>query len=82
MARNTDPKCRQCRREGEKLFLKGDKCYTDKCAIERRAYPFGHAVPEGMLDAQWRTYRCSIYPLLRITSHLLCDIDDISGLYF
>ncbi|MCS6786529.1 MAG: 30S ribosomal protein S4 [Thiobacillaceae bacterium] len=37
MARNIDPKCRQCRREGEKLFLKGEKCYTDKCAIERRA---------------------------------------------
>lgn len=36
MARNTDPKCRQCRREGEKLFLKGEKCLTDKCAIERR----------------------------------------------
>jgi small subunit ribosomal protein S4 len=36
VARNTDPKCRQCRREGEKLFIKGEKCYTDKCAIERR----------------------------------------------
>ena len=41
MARNTDPQCRQCRREGEKLFLKGEKCYTDKCAIERRNYPPG-----------------------------------------
>ncbi len=41
MARNTDPKCRQCRREGEKLFLKGEKCFTDKCGIERRAYPPG-----------------------------------------
>ncbi|MEJ5210121.1 MAG: 30S ribosomal protein S4 [Burkholderiales bacterium] len=41
MARNTDPKCRQCRREGEKLFLKGEKCYTDKCAIERRSYAPG-----------------------------------------
>ena len=41
MARNLDPKCRQCRREGEKLFLKGEKCYTDKCAIERRAYAPG-----------------------------------------
>lgn len=36
MARNLDPKCRQCRREGEKLFLKGEKCMSDKCAIERR----------------------------------------------
>ena len=41
MARNLDPKCRQCRREGDKLFLKGEKCYTDKCAIERRSYAPG-----------------------------------------
>ena len=41
MARNTDPQCRQCRREGEKLFLKGEKCHTDKCAIERRNYAPG-----------------------------------------
>lgn len=41
MARNLDPKCRQCRREGEKLFLKAEKCYTDKCAIERRSYAPG-----------------------------------------
>ena len=41
MARNLEAKCRQCRREGEKLFLKGEKCFTDKCAIERRNYPPG-----------------------------------------
>jgi small subunit ribosomal protein S4 len=41
VARNLDPKCRQCRREGEKLFLKGEKCFTEKCAIERRAYAPG-----------------------------------------
>jgi small subunit ribosomal protein S4 len=41
VARNTDPKCRQCRREGEKLFLKGEKCFTDKCSIERREYAPG-----------------------------------------
>lgn len=41
MARYTDPVCRLCRREGLKLFLKGDRCYTDKCAIERRNYPPG-----------------------------------------
>ena len=41
MARNLDPKCRQCRREGEKLFLKGEKCFTDKCAVERRSYAPG-----------------------------------------
>jgi small subunit ribosomal protein S4 len=41
MARNLDAKCRQCRREGEKLFHKGEKCYTEKCAIERRSYAPG-----------------------------------------
>ncbi len=41
MARNLEPKCRQCRREGEKLFLKGDKCFSSKCGIERRNYPPG-----------------------------------------
>ena len=41
MARYTGPVCRQCRREGEKLFLKGDRCYTNKCAIERREGPPG-----------------------------------------
>lgn len=41
MARYTDSKCRQCRREGGKLFLKGEKCFTDKCPVEKRAYPPG-----------------------------------------
>jgi small subunit ribosomal protein S4 len=41
LARNLDAKCRKCRREGEKLFLKGEKCFTDKCSVERRAYPPG-----------------------------------------
>jgi small subunit ribosomal protein S4 len=41
LARNLDPKCRQCRREGEKLFLKAEKCFTDKCAIEKRNFPPG-----------------------------------------
>lgn len=41
MARYTDAKCRLCRREGLKLFLKGDRCNTEKCAVERRAYPPG-----------------------------------------
>lgn len=38
MARYTDPVCRLCRREGLKLYLKGDRCYTDKCAVDRRSY--------------------------------------------
>lgn len=41
MARYLGPVCRLCRREGLKLFLKGERCYTDKCAIERRNYPPG-----------------------------------------
>ena len=41
MARYIGSKCRQCRREGEKLFLKGEKCYSSKCAIETRPFPPG-----------------------------------------
>ena len=41
MARYTGSVCRLCRRENQKLFLKGDRCYTEKCAFERRAYPPG-----------------------------------------
>jgi small subunit ribosomal protein S4 len=41
MARYTDAVCRLCRREGQKLFLKGDKCYSDKCPVDRRHYPPG-----------------------------------------
>jgi small subunit ribosomal protein S4 len=41
MARFTGPVCKLCRREGQKLFLKGTRCYTEKCAIERRGYPPG-----------------------------------------
>ncbi|MGD2123227.1 MAG: 30S ribosomal protein S4 [Gemmatimonadota bacterium] len=45
MARYNGPVCKLCRREGQKLFLKGTKCYTEKCPIERRAYPPGHHGP-------------------------------------
>jgi small subunit ribosomal protein S4 len=41
MARALGPKCKQCRREGMKLFLKGERCLTEKCAVERRSYPPG-----------------------------------------
>ena len=41
MARYTGPACRLCRREGQKLFLKGDRCYSDKCSVGRRAYAPG-----------------------------------------
>ena len=52
MARYHDAKCRLCRREGMKLFLKGARCFTDKCAIERRNYPPGqHGLNRGKLTA-------------------------------
>ena len=41
MARRREPSCKLCRREGRKLFLKGERCLSDKCAIERRGYPPG-----------------------------------------
>jgi small subunit ribosomal protein S4 len=41
VARDRGPKCKQCRREGMKLFLKGERCLTEKCAVERRSYPPG-----------------------------------------
>ena len=45
MARYTEAVCKLCRREGQKLFLKGQKCYTEKCPVERRAYPPGQHGP-------------------------------------
>ena len=45
MARYIDPVCRQCRRIGEKLFLKGERCYTPRCAVERRRRPPGDSTP-------------------------------------
>jgi len=41
VARDTSPQCKQCRREGVKLFLKGERCLTDKCSVERRSYAPG-----------------------------------------
>ncbi len=45
MARYAGPVCKLCRREGDKLFLKGAKCYTEKCPVERRKYPPGQHGP-------------------------------------
>ena len=53
MARYIDPSCRQCRRIGEKLFLKGDRCFTPKCAVERRKRPPGEAVPRRRRSSDW-----------------------------
>mgnify|MGYP001055084765 CR=1 FL=1 len=54
MARYTGADCRLCRREGIKLFLKGDRCYSDKCAIERRPYPPGQAGKRRPRDSEYR----------------------------
>lgn len=57
MARDTGPKCQQCRREGEKLFLKGERCLSPKCSFERRDYPPG---AHGR-DARFKRRRASDY---------------------
>jgi small subunit ribosomal protein S4 len=59
MARYTGPVCKLCRREGEKLFLKGARCLSPKCAVERRSYPPG----QHGKDAQFRRGRGSDYSL-------------------
>ena len=51
MARYIGPKCRLCRREGEKLFIKGEKCFSSKCAMENRPFPPGqHGQKRGRLS--------------------------------
>ncbi len=57
MAKYLGPVCKLCRREGEKLFLKGQRCFTPKCAFERRGFPPG----EHGRDAQFRRRRASDY---------------------
>ena len=54
MARYTGADCRLCRREGIKLFLKGDRCYTDKCGVEKRPYPPGMAGKKRPRDSEYR----------------------------
>ena len=53
MARYTDPVCRQCRRIGEKLFLKGERCYTPRCAVDRRKRPPGDHIPRRRRSSEW-----------------------------
>ncbi len=54
MARDTSPQCKQCRREGQKLFLKGARCLTDKCGVERRSYPPGEHGRGRMRQSEYR----------------------------
>ena len=70
MARYTGPVCRLCRREGAKLYLKGDKCYGDKCAFTKRAYAPGQhgqgrkKVSEYGLQLREKQKACRIYGIL------------------
>src|SRR6201982_892764 len=57
MARDTGPQCKQCRREGQKLFLKGERCLTEKCGVERRSYPPGEHGRGRLRAASDRTQR-------------------------
>ena len=54
MARDTAPQCKQCRREGQKLFLKGARCFSDKCGVERRSYPPGEHGRGRMRQSEYR----------------------------
>jgi small subunit ribosomal protein S4 len=54
VARYTGADCRLCRREGIKLFLKGDRCYSDKCGVERRPFPPGQAGRKRPRDSEYR----------------------------
>lgn len=57
MARDTGSQCKLCRREGEKLYLKGSRCYTDKCGIDRRSYPPGQ---HGLTRQRQSEYRLQL----------------------
>ena len=57
MARDTGAQCKLCRREGEKLYLKGSRCYTDKCGVDRRSYPPGQ---HGLTRQRQSEYRLQL----------------------
>ena len=61
MAKYTGPACKLCRREGEKLFLKGERCFTPKCAFERRSFVPGQHGPTGSRGSRGGTGRQSDY---------------------
>jgi len=61
MSKNLGPVCRLCRREGEKLYLKGERCFTPKCAIDRRSFPPGQHGRTGSRGTRSRSGRESDY---------------------
>jgi small subunit ribosomal protein S4 len=60
LARYIDPVCKLCRREGEKLFLKGDRCFSPKCAVERRSYPPGQHGRQAQFRRKDSDYRMQL----------------------
>ena len=69
MARYKDEQCRICRREGQKLFLKGSRCYTDKCSISRRNYAPGQ---NGQKKKKLSEYGTQLRGLIMISVSFLC----------
>ena len=64
MARYTEAVCRQCRREGQKLFLKGDRCYTGKCAMEcRSGNPGQHGQGRSKKEAEQAAAKAAVASL-------------------
>ena len=66
MARYRDSVCRQCRREGMKLYLKGERCFSDKCAVERRNYPPGQ---HGQGRVKFSEYRQQLREKQKVKRH-------------
>ena len=66
MARNTGSVCRQCRREGLRLYLKGQRCYSDKCGVERHPYPPGQ---HGKARARYSEYRLQLREKQKVKRH-------------
>jgi small subunit ribosomal protein S4 len=79
MARYTGPVCKLCRREGQKLFLKGQKCYTDKCAVERRAYPPGQHGPAQARRRKQSDYATQLEKQFRNLFKAAASVPGITG---
>ena len=73
MAKYRGPVCRLCRREGEKLFLKGSRCMTEKCAIERRSYPPGQHGQKRPRNSEYSTQLREKQKLRRIYGLMECQ---------
>src|SRR6202022_2089265 len=77
MARDTSPQCKQCRREGQKLFLKGERCLTDKCGVERRSYPPGDHGRGRQKQSEYRVQLREKQKARRYYGVLECRFDNV-----